>query len=175
MSNSKIFAILVMVTVIFGGQMAYAAGPNGTPAEATATFQETLIANAPIITERLGQALDKVGEWVETTEDFAVEQTPYLVQEILYWGIARPGFRVGVGMFFLTVAVLWSFVSHRKREDLKNMPGDFGDFMRAMRFAVPAITTLIGVLTVMVNIMDVLMPIVAPRLYLIEYFRHLAG
>ncbi|KKL80100.1 hypothetical protein LCGC14_2008170, partial [marine sediment metagenome] len=148
MSNSKIFAILVMVTVIFGGQMAYAAGPNGTPAEATATFQETLIANAPIITERLGQALDKVGEWVETTEDFAVEQTPYLVQEILYWGIARPGFRVGIGVLFLTSGALWGFVCYKRREGIRDMGGDFGDFMRFMRFAFPVVTTFIGLLCV---------------------------
>ncbi len=159
------------------GKMAYAAEKvlGEAPVETVTTLREALVANAPIITERLNSALAKIGEWVEATGDFAVEQTPFLVQEILYWGIAEPGFRVGVGVFFLTVAWFWGFTCYRKREDIKNMGGDLGDFMSFAKFAVPVIATVIGVLCIMVNIMDMLKPIVAPRLYLIEYFRHLAG
>ena len=69
---------------------------------------------------------------------------------------------------------LFGFVCYRNREGIRDMRGDFGDFMRCMRFAVPVVTTFIGLLCVAVNIMDVLKPILAPRLYLIEYFRYLA-
>ncbi len=157
-------------------ELAVAAGKvlGETPAETVATLKETLIANAPVITERLNSALAKIGEWVEVTEEFAFEQAPLLVQEIVWWGIADGGYWVAFGVFFLTLAFVWGRACYKRWERIEEMSGDSGDFMRFMVFVLTIIPAIAGLLLVMINIMGMLKPIVAPRLYLIEYFRQLA-
>jgi len=158
------------------GKAAYAADKilGEAPATVVTNLKEVLVANAPAITERLNAAMVKIGEWVEQAEGFATEQTPLLVKEIIYWGVADSGYWVAFGTLFLTFAAVWSVTCYKKWEPITKMKGDSGDFFRFMVFAAPVVTTIFGVIFVMVNIMDMLKPIVAPRLYLIEYFRHLA-
>lgn len=145
------------------------------PAGVVTTLKEALVANAPAITERLNAAMGKVGEWVEQAEGFATEQTPLLVKEIVWWGIADAGYWVAFGVVFLTIAAVSSFMCYKRWETIQALRGDFGDFFRFMVGVVPVATTILGFLFIMSNIMDMLKPIVAPRLYLIEYFRQLAG
>ncbi len=157
------------------GKAAYAADKvlGKAPAEAVASLKEVLIANAPAITERLNAAMAKIGEWVEQAEGFATEQTPLLVKEIVWWGAADGGYWVAFGVLFLTIAFLWSFFCYKRWEVIREMPHDAGEAMRFFAFAVPILTAILGFLFVMVNIMSMLKPLVAPRLYLIEYFRAL--
>lgn len=158
------------------GKAAYAADKvlGDAPATVVTSLKEVLVANAPAITARLNAAMGKIGEWVEQAEGFATEQTPLLVKEIIYWGVADAGYWVGFGALFLTFAAVWSFMCYKRWTAIREMRGDFGDFFRFMVGAAPIVTTLLGFIFVMANIMDMLKPIVAPRLYLIEYFRHLA-
>lgn len=143
------------------------------------SLQETLAPDAPVIAERLDNALLKMGEWVETTEAFAVEQAPFLVQEIIWWGIAKPAFLVGLGLFFIIVGLSWGIVSYRHYDrftELAKRNLDFvGGFLQFLSFFVPIFYTLLGLVLIFVNVMNVVKPIVAPRLYLIEYFRSLVN
>lgn len=145
-------------------------------------LEETLIANAPAILNQLNSALFKIGEWVETTESFAVEQTPILVQEILWWGIASAGFWVVFGIILMLCNPLVR-ASFGKIKELKeygnrigaalNDKGVFGSFALALfgGILLPAL----GFFTIVCNVMGILKPIIAPRLYLIEYFKDLVG
>lgn len=139
------------------------------------SLKEALLANAPAISERLNNAMLKVGEWVEATESFAADQAPLLVQEIVWWGVAGSGYWVGLGLFFITLGSGYGIFSYRRWEHLRAMTGDSGEFARFMAFAVPIVANFIGILMIMINIMSTLKPLVAPRLYLIEYFRNLVS
>ncbi len=144
------------------------------------SLKEALVANAPAITARLDSALLKVGEWVEATESLATAEAPKLVNEIVYWGVAEPGFRVVIGLFF--ICFLPATLLYLRRDDaLKdfdnkvaaalNENGSSGSFVISLIgvFVLP----IVGVMTVFANTMQVLKPLVAPRLYLIEFFKGL--
>lgn len=165
--------------------------------ETGSSLKEALVANAPAITEKLNSALGKVGEWVEATESFAMDQTPLLIREIIYFEVASNGFWLLVGV----VGILWGWFAWRwshhnalnrlaaieAHDDLLKFLGrkmhksttDTCDVVFSFsHYAVPIsgiATTVLGVIFVFANVMDVLKPLVAPRLFLIEYFRGLVG
>lgn len=150
------------------------------PANAAASLKETLIANAPAITEQLSKAMLKIGDWVEATETFALEQTPLLVHEIVRWGIASAGFWVVIGVLLMlsNPAVRFNFSKSAKLKDHGNVlgaalneKGDNGDFILALAGGI--VLPIIGFFFIAVNIMDMLKPIITPRLYLVEYFQAL--
>lgn len=169
-----------------------------TATAAGTSLKEALIANAPAISERLNNAMLKVGEWVEAAEDFAVEQTPLLVKEIIYFEIASEGFWVMLGLMGIgwgIFAFRWSTrnaitrlgrisahtaaVKQASREHPTRPTSSATEdvIFTFAHYAVPisgGITTVIGIVFVMTNFMDLLKPIVAPRLFLIEYFNALA-
>lgn len=153
-----------------------------TLAETIPTIKEALVANAPAITAHINAAMSKVGQWVEATENLAAEQAPLLVKEIVYWGIAEPGFGVGMGILFLLTSplTLW-YLSRSKTlpEGRKCMSAALDDqgsgFDIAFSIIGGIVLPIIGFIIFCTNIMSFLKPIVAPRVFLIEYFRQLAG
>ena len=165
-------------------ELAVAAGKvlGEAPAETVATLKETLIANAPVITERLNNALVKIGEWVEMTEEFAFGQAPLLAQEIIWWGVAEPGFRMGIGLLFLLCLPFTAFYLSRSKtmpEGKKCMGAALAEdgcgFDLAMAIAGGIVFPVTGLIVICCNAMAFLKPIVAPRVFLIEYFRAMAG
>lgn len=143
-------------------------------------LKAALVANAPMITERLNNAMLKIGTWVEATESFAVEQTPLLVQEIIWWGIIGHGYWLVFGLMLLSALPLTLLYLRRSSElqeyshklmGALNEEGDPGDCPIAIigGFILP----IIGFLCVVTNIMATLKPLITPRLYLIEYFQQL--
>ena len=143
-------------------------------------LKAALVANAPMITERLNNAMVKMGEWVEATESFALEQTPLLIKEIVWWGIIDSGYWLVFGLILMSALPL-SLIYFRRSSELQehshklvaalNEEGGPGDLGIAIfgGFVLP----IIGFLCVVINIMGTLKPLVTPRLYLIEYFQHL--
>ncbi len=143
-------------------------------------LKAALLANAPMITERLNGAMLKMGTWVEATESFAVEQTPLLVQEIIWWGLLDSGYWLVFGLVcvsFLPGTLLYL----RRSPKLKDHPhklvaafneeGDGADLLVSMMGGL--LMPFIGILALLMNTMDFLKPLVTPRLYLIEYFQQL--
>lgn len=160
----------------------YAAEVVEASAPGIVSLKEALAANAPVITEHINAALVKVGQWVEWTEDLAAEQAPLLVKEIIYWGIAQPAFGVGLGLFFLLFLPITVFLTSRSKtlpEGKKCMGAalaDKGCGFDAVRAVVGGILLpVLGFVIFCANIMSFLKPIVAPRVFLIEYFRALTG
>ena len=144
-------------------------------AKESPSLQETLAESAPVITQRLDQALLKVGEWVETTESFAMEQAPFLVKEIIWWGVATSGYHVLLGLLLMLIGISYAIFSRRHYARWSQSRGDGPEVLRFLSFFVPIVTIVGGFIVFALNIMPALKPIVAPRLYLIEYFRALAG
>ena len=164
-------------------EAAYAADKvlGEAPAGTVATLKEVLVNNAPAITERLNAAMVKIGEWVEAGEELAAEQAPLLVKEILYWGIADAAFWVVLGVFcLLCLPVVAIYLGRSKTmPEGKRCMGmaleeKGSSFDCAVAWVGGIVLPIIGFLIICGNIMNLLKPIVAPRLYLIEYFRQLA-
>lgn len=153
-----------------------------TLVETIPTIKEALAANAPAITAHINAALAKVGQWVEATENLAAEQAPLLVKEIVYWGIAEPGFGVGLALIFMLCLPATLFYLSRSKtlpEGKRCMSAAFDDqgsgFDIAFSIIGGIVLPIIGFIIFCTNIMSFLKPIVAPRVFLIEYFRQLAG
>lgn len=139
----------------------------------TESLTDVLKSNAPAVMERLNAAIAHIGEWVETGEAFATEQVPLLVTEIIYWGVAEAGFWVVLGTIFLLVSA-FTFRFGSKRWAAWSQLDSDDEFGHKMPTCVITIFgTAIGFLMFTCNIMDMLKPLVAPRLYLIEYFQQL--
>jgi hypothetical protein len=161
--------------------------------------RELLETHADAAMARLNQALDKVGEWVEVAGDFVATETPLLVQEIVWYGIAEALFPLLIGAVFLSLGI-WALIKtfssaeewlalNDKRKDALNNPDKsampdirtdgytYVTFYQVTRFVFPivgGIFTFVGAITIMCSAFDVVKPWLAPRLYLIEYFRALA-
>jgi hypothetical protein len=182
--------LLLLVTLfLMGGFFSTAAFAEEKPA-ATPTISKE---DAAALMTKMNGAMDKVGGWVESTEQFAVAQAPLLVQEILYWEIAFQAFLVSLGIFMMSYALWgwrWSYREGKKHlllaEQHKEVLQGERDRMRQSRYgtedaifsfthyAIPvsaAILGVVGVIMFLVNIPGLIKPLVAPRLFLIEYFR----
>ncbi len=173
MNASKVLITLVLLVSTFMG---------GNSATAEGTIEEVLTANAPRLTEYLDSAMIKMGEWVEATESLATEQVPLLIKEIIYWGIADAGFGVGLGLIFMLCLPATIFFLGRSKtlpEGERCMGAAFddkgSDFDVAFSAVGGIVLPIVGFLVFLCHIMSFLKPIVAPRLYLVEYFRQLAG
>lgn len=164
-------------------------------AAAPESSTEVLTANADRVLTRVNAALDKVGDWVEATEGFAKEQTPLLIKEIVLFEVARNGFH----LFMALCGIAWGCFawrySHRNavarlaaaefhekhlkqlRRDAGKSQGDTCDVVFTFsHYAVPVtgvITTVCGFLGFLLTVTDFVKPLVAPRLFLVEYFQHL--
>ncbi len=167
------------------------------PVAAVATIQEVIVANAGMLTAHVNAALSKVGEWVEATETLAAEQMPLLVQEIIWFEVVDRGFWVVLGVIGLlwgAFAFRWSIRNAQTRiaaeeahtKALTRIKDDRNEYsaetvdcaFTALHYAVPisgGIFGLLGLFWFLCNVIDMLKPLVAPRLFLIEYFRQLTG
>jgi hypothetical protein len=165
---------------------------------------KTLEASAPQVMAAINQAIAKVAAYVEQTEEFAVEQVPLLIQEILTWAVLVPGFKVGVALLLLAFAAWawrWSFRGAQERlaairehtegmKDARREANEAADQVRdqgvddlgdvafgVLHYGIPIVggfAAVAGIILFFDNILTLMKPIVASRLYLIEYFRALA-
>ncbi len=137
------------------------------------TLTDVLKSNAPAVMERLNAAIAHIGEWVETGEAFATEQVPLLVTEIIYWGVADAAFWVVLGTCFLLAAAFTFRFGYKHWSEWTKLNSD-PEFCRKMPTCIIVVVgTLVGFIMFTSNIMAMLKPLVAPRLYLIEYFQQL--
>ncbi len=139
----------------------------------SSTVVGILKANAPIVVERLDAALGRIGGWVETSEVFATEQVPLLVKEIIYWGIASGGLAVLLGILFLFASWIAYRVGVKNYSVWDKSPKERHGVFMVMVWVAGVVGVVVGTITVCANIMDFIKPIVAPRLFLIEYFQQL--
>jgi hypothetical protein len=123
--------------------------------------------------------LAKALEWLQTTEEFVIEQAPQIAQEILYWGLAQNVFYAvlygGAFIFFL----LWFFKGNQiqKISDLFKEDTDQSITAGFIRLVFSAIMGFLSVVALPWAAIDRTLAsikiLVAPRLYLIEYISDL--
>lgn len=118
--------------------------------------------------DKLLESIDTIGSWVESTKDFALEQAPLVVNEIVMWGIGKYSFSVLLGLIFLVI----SFFSIRSAVNNKQVyfDQDNGDIPTKRFFILLSgiISFIPGVLLFLINIYHLIFVLCAPRLYVIK-------
>ena len=132
--------------------------------------------NEPI-EEILKPIIQKAIVIAEKTGDFIIEQAPLVLQEFYLWHTATSIFYIILGLFFIIsgiyIPILWinSYnAENGKNYDYKYFNFGYGDGCVVIAWVYFAISSLIGIITVFVNIYTLVFILVAPKLYLIEYF-----
>ncbi len=158
--------------------------PNPNLIDPTANQQLAITAN---------QALDKVVQYLESVESFAVEQAPLLVQEVLRFEILTRGF----WLFFGIALLVWCFIglrwSFRKAEQRIKRSNEHTNSLREHQksgyntqdlifefchYAIPVsggAAGFVGLIMACSSIEPFIKVLIAPRLFLLEYFRALVG
>lgn len=131
---------------------------------------KVLVENASAVSDRLEQVVEKVASYVEAGAEFAVTQAPLLVREILNWEIAL---RCGAAFVsFVALAFgLWAFryIYVQERYDRYSRYSDSAVLGMVAAGSVSAV----GLATFVYNTFALVKVLVAPRLFLLEYFSHL--
>lgn len=114
----------------------------------------------------LKMALENGAKTAEQAANFVITQSPELVKEVIMWGWVS---EILAPLFGLTV-ILMAIYFHMKYKNSEDTEGywDSCDGSNPPGALLNAILFIAGLLIFFGNIMDVVYPLVAPRLYLIE-------
>jgi len=121
---------------------------------------------------RMNEILDKLLQWLEAAEGFAVEQTPIVLQEILAWKMAE-------NIIYVVIALIWlsayAWHVHRCTEMSSD---DWEDATpRNIRFVtlliIGGVGGLIWFLELCFRLPNIVQIYFAPRVFLIEYVSRL--
>lgn len=144
----------------------------------------------------LNAAIQKALEYVEAAEPFVASEMPKLAQEAVRFQIVTGGGCVALAVLLICWGIFaWRWSIRGAVERLAQIddhdealngpfkhltgPGKADDAaFRILHYGIPAsglLGAFIGVLMFFGNITELLKPLIAPRMYLIEYFRTLIG
>lgn len=114
----------------------------------------------------LNQFVTEMLTILQDAKAFAAAELPELFKEIVAYGVWSNGIYIAIGVVLLITGVICT------RKALKLKSHDEMD--EQMAFAITALVSLvIGIVSVAANISSFIQATVAPRLYLIEYFKEL--
>ena len=125
--------------------------------------QEKETDNFKKIDEVLFEVVKKALLVAEKTGNFVIEQSPLILQEFYNWNIAK----FSLGIFLCLVGFILSlicFVKFNKHEDLMD------EFHYLLKLFVSVVIGLLSIIYLCINIYNLVFILVAPKLYLIEYF-----
>ena len=111
--------------------------------------------------EQLSLVLKKALNVAEKSGEFVIEQAPLLLQEFYRWHIAS---HIMGSLFFLLTLI--PFIYFYKKTDWEEYDISFEGFMAIVFGCITVITLIVSI----INIYQLVFIIVAPKLYLIEYF-----
>ena len=111
--------------------------------------------------ETLAKILEKALNVAEQTGDFVMEQAPQLLQEFYSWHIAA-----NIMGICLAVVFLLTFIMFYKKSDFDSYEFEFWNFMTIFTGALNIVTFIMFFICVY----SLIFILVAPKLYLIEYF-----
>lgn len=147
----KIFLLLVLSVSLFAN-----AQKDSTKVD---SFQKT--------DEVLSEIVKKALSVAEKTGDFAIEQAPLLLQEFYNWHITKNILSVVMWLIFIIVVFL---ILRRTKKYKEEKSLDFSD----AEYFFPVVFSYVGliffIVFLFISIYDLVFILVAPKLYLIEYF-----
>ena len=111
--------------------------------------------------EQLSKVVEKSIGLAEKTGEFVIEQAPQLLQEFYNWHITESIIYLLLGLFILVLPILFTVKNWKSLYD-----SDFGAGCVITCF----FTTLSGICISIYNLIELIKILVAPKLYLIEYF-----
>ena len=120
--------------------------------------------------DKLMPLVDKALSAMESTGEFVIEQTPLLLQEFYAWHISKSIF---LGLMFLVASILCIvvFVKSIKWDKALNAEEDNPIYWITGTFS--GMGGIVFIVVFFNRVYDLIMILVAPRLYLIEYFMEL--
>lgn len=120
----------------------------------------------PELQNQLSAILETLQKGVEAGTDFAIQEMPFVVEELLRWKFVMHTIGTGIGVLLFIVFIL-SLVFAVKTEDPEDAAPTVGF---ALRFALfPSLFILLVSGTTLLKIW------LAPRIYLIEYISNLVS
>ena len=125
---------------------------------------------AESVVPNLNQGLEKLLEWAQAAEGFAIEQAPLLVSEILTWGVVKHSTYLAIWTMVSLGFLAWAFwlgKSQSQRPESTHCGFDQNDAKILQRFVVAAAAAALFLSTI-VNMPVIVNIYFAPRLYLIQ-------
>lgn len=123
---------------------------------------------------QLSVVLEKALTVAEKTGEFVIEQAPQLLQEFYLWHTSKYILGVVLGIVFLLLARflsnIWSVKDCGDSKDWTDVVL-FGRVGEGVSMIIPFILFgIVGIVTLIVNIYNLIFIYVAPKIYLIDYF-----
>ena len=113
-------------------------------------------------------ALKGIIESAVRVKDFAVEQAPSVIQELLQWKMAESLLVTGFMIFIITVLGLISYKTYQKHGFLNSLKDDISGAGALVLFSGVA-GAMLGVSSFLISDFVWLQILIAPKVYLIEY------
>ena len=110
--------------------------------------------------KQLSTILEKALNLAEKSGEFAIEQAPLLLQEFYKWHTAS---YVMGSLLFIVPLILFIFF-------YKKADWDYGDSFTEIMCVAFGILSLVTIIISLINIYNLVFILVAPKLYIIEYF-----
>lgn len=127
--------------------------------------------------EVLAKAAEKAINLAEKTGEFVIEQAPELLKEFYQWHIFSNIFAIILSVIFILLARylpnLWLYKEEQSgtwKDNYKffNMYGEFDKVFPA--WIVFSIIAIVCIIVILVDLYDLIYILIAPKLYLIDYF-----
>ena len=130
------------------------------------------------MTEQLEQTLSKVIEkslaLAEKTGEFVVDQAPDLLQEFYTWHTMKAGFYVLLGFVFIMLGIflpkLWGEKEEDRYSSIHYLNRYFNEDIMTLNVINHMVFGIVGTIMFLVNLHSLIYILVAPKLYIIEYF-----
>lgn len=131
-----------------------------------------------VLKEKLNEALTQLIEGLQKGSEFAVDQAPLVVQELIAWKRVELSAVVGVSLlaFVIGLVAVYVFSRRGRREFLAKKSGEgnawenpYDEDRYFFGALFSGIAAVIGFVACMKNVPDLLQVCIAPRVYVVEY------
>jgi len=116
--------------------------------------------------ERLIKYLDSLEQAISSSQNFAADQAPEVIKEIITWGIVR-----GLGTFAVSMGIIFFIVKMINKAHKINH--DDREFVIPVSYVVGGIIFLGAFIHGINSFFNACQAMIAPRLYILEYIKEL--
>ena len=118
----------------------------------------------------LNKLTEKALKYLESAEAFAKDNIPSFIEEILLYKVYEEGLDCVWGLFVIMLGILGLYLFIRKDKDGKRLVNSEAGVMIISVGLAPLV---LGIIMFFDGLLDVIKIHIAPRMYLLEYFRDL--